>query len=80
MGSTTAIAVTSERFRSGWPLLSRAVIVTSDCEAPSWVSTSGLTVTVIDVPSSEGPVSDGVSVLWTVHAVADARIAIAAGR
>jgi hypothetical protein len=58
--------------RSGLPFSSRAVIATSDCEAPSWVSTSGVTVITIDVPDPEGPVNGGASWLFMVQA-ADAR-------
>src|SRR4029079_4305718 len=57
----TAVSARRDRFRIGWPLLSRAVIDTNDCDAPSCVNTSGDTLMSIAVPSSDGPVRDGVS-------------------
>ncbi len=59
---------------SGLPNGSRAVIVTSDCDAPSCVSWSGVTVMVIDVPYSDGPARGGASWFFIVQP-ADARYA-----
>src|SRR3954471_16187919 len=51
----TPMSTRIEALRSGWPLASRAVMVTSDCDAPSWLRTSGLTVMSIEVLSPDGP-------------------------
>ena len=74
---STKISARSDRLGSGLPFGSRAVIVTSDCDAPSCVSTSGDTVIVIAVPNSDGPVSGGVSWFFVVQP-ADARHAASA--
>ena len=57
---------------------SRAMIWIADCEAPSCVMTSGVADTTSDRPNSDGPVSAGVSLLWTVHAAPASRAAATA--
>src|SRR5436190_10039892 len=53
--------------RFGWPFESNAWMVTFDCEAPSSCSVSGEALICTEVPSVEGPVSDGVSCLLSVQ-------------
>src|SRR3954468_6119722 len=64
----TARSTRSDWLRSGEPFWSRAVMVTSDCDAPSCVTTSGLSVIEMAVDSSDGPVSGGVGVSFVVQA------------
>ena len=51
------------------------VTVMTLCDAPSCVSTSGDTDTVIDFANSDGPVSGGASCSFIVHAAARSRSA-----
>ena len=54
-----------QRLRCSTP---SAVTVTTLCDAPSWTIASGVTVTLIDLPNSEGPAKAGASSLFIVHA------------
>src|SRR6476646_4973418 len=58
-----------ERLRIGEPLLSRAVMLTRLCEAPSCVRTSGDAEIAMEVAYSDGPDSGGASWLFIVHAL-----------
>src|SRR4051812_33349971 len=66
------ISVRSDRLRSGLPFESEAETVMSDCDAPSWVIASGVALTVIPVPYSDGPVSGGVGWFFIVQPAATA--------
>src|SRR4051812_25036921 len=61
----------------GLPFESRAVIVMSDWDEPSCTRISGCVARLIDKPSSEGPVSAGVSWLLVVQPAAVAANATA---
>ena len=65
---STRISARSGMFASGSPLTPSAVTVTTLCDAPSWTIASGVTVTLMDLPNSEGPANGGASSLFIVHA------------
>jgi hypothetical protein len=54
----------------GRPAVSRTVAVTKDCETPSCGSISGLALSPIDVPNSDGPLRLGTSCFDTVQPAA----------
>ncbi len=66
----TVISMRTASDRIGALLASRASTTIWDCEAPSCGNVSGNAWSVSDVASSEGPLTGGASVLWTVQAEA----------
>src|SRR3954465_13033659 len=63
----TAVSTRTGSPATGFPSGPIAVILTDDCEPPSWLMLSGMALTLRLNARPEGPVSGGASVFLTVH-------------